>query len=172
MLKVLDKFLENKIKSLNFFSLLLLRLGLGIAFIIHGKSKFPLPPKNLIDFFGFSPFLASFVAVSEVLAGFTLILGIFIKFPRVAGSLASAHLLPFPTENSLAPRQPSAAPYPPRPLQGPRWEQTSNLCQDSAILHRGSACNLDTCSRPGPAWPGNTGFQNMRPPSSKVPNCI
>ena len=79
MLKVLDKFLENKTKSLNFFSLLLLRLGLGIAFIIHGKSKFPLPPKNLIDFFGFSPFLASFVAVSEVIAGFTLILGIFIK---------------------------------------------------------------------------------------------
>ena len=46
MLKVLDKFLENKTKSLNFFSLLLLRLGLGIAFIIHGKSKFPLPPKK------------------------------------------------------------------------------------------------------------------------------
>ena len=41
--------------------------------------KFPLPPQKLIDFFGFSAELASFVAISEIGAGFLLILGGFLK---------------------------------------------------------------------------------------------
>ena len=45
----------------------------------HGYGKFPLPPQKLIDYFGFSENLASFVALSELSAGVLLILGGFIK---------------------------------------------------------------------------------------------
>jgi len=57
----------------------LLRLGLGTSFVFHGLSKFPLPPQKLIDYFGFSSELASFVAISELGAGILLLLGGFLK---------------------------------------------------------------------------------------------
>ena len=78
-MKSIDNVL-NAIMS-NFYHLAawLLRLGLGASFIFHGLSKFPLPPQKLIDFFGFSAELASFVAISEIGAGFLLILGGFLK---------------------------------------------------------------------------------------------
>ena len=57
----------------------LLRLGLGISFIFHGLGKFPLPPQKLIDYFGLSSELASFVAISALGAGIFLILGGFLK---------------------------------------------------------------------------------------------
>ncbi len=69
----------NFLKKFKNLSYNLLRFGLGIAFIIHGISKFPLPPQKLIDYFGFSPLLASFVAISELLAGTFLILAGFLK---------------------------------------------------------------------------------------------
>ena len=87
--------LNNKINS--FFSnidalaSLFFRFGVGIAFIIHGLGKFPLPPQGLIDYFDLSPALASLVALSELSAGLILIIGGFIKNPfgnlltRVAG---------------------------------------------------------------------------------------
>jgi uncharacterized membrane protein YphA (DoxX/SURF4 family) len=56
-----------------------LRLSLGISFFFHGYGKFPLPPQKLIDYFGFSETLASFVAISELTAGILLILGGFLK---------------------------------------------------------------------------------------------
>ncbi len=57
----------------------LFRFGIGIAFIIHGLNKFPLPPEGLIEYFDLSPALASFVAISELFAGIVLIIGGFIK---------------------------------------------------------------------------------------------
>ena len=69
------KFLNPFVSLANYF----LRFGLGIAFIIHGLSKFPLPPESLMNYFKFGPFLSSSVAISEVLAGSFLILGGFIK---------------------------------------------------------------------------------------------
>ena len=77
--------LNNKIN--NFFSnidalaSLIFRLGIGVAFIIHGINKFPLPPQALIEYFDLSPALATFVALSELSAGFILIVGGFIKNP-------------------------------------------------------------------------------------------
>ena len=77
--------LNNKIN--NFFSnidalaSLIFRFGVGIAFIIHGLGKFPLPPQGLIEYFDLSPALASFVALSELAAGLILIIGGFIKNP-------------------------------------------------------------------------------------------
>ena len=78
-MKSIDNIL-NAILS-NFYHLApwLLRLGLGTSFIFHGLSKFPLPPQKLIDYFGFSAELASFVAISELGAGILLILGGFLK---------------------------------------------------------------------------------------------
>lgn len=78
-LEKIDNFINSFLRRFYTLSILLLRVFLGIAFIFHGKSKFPLPPQKLIDFFGFSPFLASFVAISEVLAGFGLIFSFFLK---------------------------------------------------------------------------------------------
>ena len=57
----------------------LLRFGLGISFFFHGYGKFPLPPQKLIDYFGFSESLASFVAIAELSAGVLLIIGGFNK---------------------------------------------------------------------------------------------
>ena len=78
-MKSIDNIL-NAIMS-NFYHLApwLLRLGLAVSFIFHGLNKFPLPPQKLIDYFGFSAELASFVAISEIGAGFLLILGGFLK---------------------------------------------------------------------------------------------
>ena len=77
--------LNNKVNS--FFSnidalaSLIFRFGIGIAFIIHGAKKFPLPPQGLIEYFGLSPVLASTVALSELLSGLVLIISGFIKNP-------------------------------------------------------------------------------------------
>ena len=75
------------LKFNNFFSnfealgSLLLRLGIGVAFIIYGYGKFPLPPEGLMEYFGLSPFVASLVAISEVTTGIVLIIANFIKNP-------------------------------------------------------------------------------------------
>ena len=79
------KLMVSKLKNflLNFEALasLLLRFGIGIAFIIHGYAKFPLPPAGLVEYFGLSPALASFVALSELLSGIILIVSGFLKNP-------------------------------------------------------------------------------------------
>ena len=75
-------FLVNDfLKNFEALASLFLRLGISIAFIIHGWNKFPLPPQGLIENFDLSPFLASFVALSEVSVGIILIIGGFIKNP-------------------------------------------------------------------------------------------
>ena len=69
----------------NFFSnfealgSLLLRLGVGIAFILYGLGKFPLPPEGLTEYFDLSPFIASLVAISELSTGIILIISHFLK---------------------------------------------------------------------------------------------
>ena len=54
---------------------------IGIAFILYGIGKFPLPPEGLMEYFGLSPFLASLVAISEVSTGIILLIANFIKNP-------------------------------------------------------------------------------------------
>ena len=69
----------------NFFSnfealgSLSLRLGVGIAFILYGLGKFPLPPEGLTEYFNLSPFIASLVAISELSTGIILIISHFLK---------------------------------------------------------------------------------------------
>ena len=74
-MKNLDNKVNNILGGLDFLAPWLIRLGLGIAFIIHGYNKFPLHPQGLINYFGFSPALATFVALSEVFAGLIIIVG-------------------------------------------------------------------------------------------------
>lgn len=74
-MKNLDNKINNILGGIDFLAPWLIRLGLGVAFILHGYNKFPLPPQGLIDYFGFSPFLATTVALSEVFAGLVLIVG-------------------------------------------------------------------------------------------------
>ena len=75
------------VKFNNFFSnfeavgSLVFRLAVGIAFILYGLGKFPLPPEGLVEYFNLPPFLASIVAISEVSSGIILIVANFIKNP-------------------------------------------------------------------------------------------
>ena len=73
--------LKNFLLNFEALASLLLRFGIGIAFIIHGYAKFPLPPAGLVEYFGLSPALASFVALSELLSGIILIISGFLKNP-------------------------------------------------------------------------------------------
>ena len=58
---------------------LFLRLTVGIAFILYGTGKLPLPPEGLITNYGLSPFIASLVAISEISSGIILIIANFLK---------------------------------------------------------------------------------------------
>ena len=75
----LDNQINKFFSNVQFLSPWLIRFGLGIAFCLHGLSKFTLPPEALIKYFGFSPFLASLVSLAELGAGLFLIIGGFIK---------------------------------------------------------------------------------------------
>ena len=79
LLEKIDNEINTASEGLFIYSEFILRIFLGIAFIIHGYNKFPLPPATLINYFGFSPHLASFVAISEVLAGNLIIFSGFIN---------------------------------------------------------------------------------------------
>jgi|TARA_B110000196_G_C21085664_1_gene634871 uncharacterized membrane protein YphA (DoxX/SURF4 family) len=78
-MECLNRKIDQLFNNFIFVTPWLLRIGLGVSFIFHGYGKFPLPPQKLIDYFGFSETLASFVAVSELVAGILLIVGGFIR---------------------------------------------------------------------------------------------
>ena len=90
MNKIIIKF-NNFFSNFDALASLSLRLGVGIAFILYGIGKFPLPPQGLTEYFGLSPFLASLVAISEVSSGVILIIANFLKnsighiLTRIAG---------------------------------------------------------------------------------------
>ena len=76
----LNNFLNKLTKPLDPLAVWLLRLGLGIAFILHGIQKFPLPPERMTKWFtslGFPypDIVTSTVAIGEVTAGVGVIIG-------------------------------------------------------------------------------------------------
>ena len=77
----LNKKLNNFFLNIDALASLIFRFGIGIAFLIHGLNKFPLPPQGLIEYFDLSPVIASTVAISELLSGLILIMSGFIKNP-------------------------------------------------------------------------------------------
>ena len=77
MIKKINSFFDN----FEAVATLLLRLVIGIAFIIHGYGKFPLPPEGLVDYYDLHPLIASLVAISELSSGIILIISGFLKNP-------------------------------------------------------------------------------------------
>ena len=77
----LNKRINNFFSNIDALASLVFRFGIGVAFIIHGLNKFPLPPQGLIEYFDLSPTIASMVAISELLSGLVLIISGFIKNP-------------------------------------------------------------------------------------------
>ena len=77
----LDKKINNFFSNIDALASLIFRFGIGIAFLIHGLNKFPLPPQGLIEYFDLSPAISSTVAISELLSGLILIISGFIKSP-------------------------------------------------------------------------------------------
>ena len=76
----LNNTLNKLTKPLDPLAVWLLRLGLGIAFILHGIQKFPLPPERMTKWFtslGFPypDIVTSAVAIGEVTAGVGVIIG-------------------------------------------------------------------------------------------------
>ena len=79
-MKRLYYYLENISKPMAPISFWLLRLGLGVAFFLHGFEKFPLPPERMTNWFtklgfAFPELTTSAVAIGEVGAGLGIILG-------------------------------------------------------------------------------------------------
>ena len=79
-MKKLDNILESIAKPLMPITSWLLRLGLGISFILHGIGKFPLPPEKMVTWFESMGYMhpeivTSMVAIGEVAAGAGIILG-------------------------------------------------------------------------------------------------
>ena len=79
-MKRLYYYLENISKPMAPISFWLLRLGLGVAFFLHGFEKFPLPPESMTNWFtklgfAFPELTTSAVAIGEVGAGLGIILG-------------------------------------------------------------------------------------------------
>ncbi len=75
----IDNYLESFFLKYKFVSFWILRFLLGISFFIHGYQKFPLPAKNLIEWFNFSPFLATIIPIIELFLGFVIIFAGFFK---------------------------------------------------------------------------------------------
>jgi len=76
----LNNLLESIAKPLMPITPWLLRLGLGISFILHGLGKFPLPPEKMVTWFEsmgymYPELVTSLVALGEVGAGAGIILG-------------------------------------------------------------------------------------------------
>ena len=76
----INNLLESMAKPLMPITPWLLRLGLGISFILHGIGKFPLPPEKMVTWFEsmgymYPEFVTSLVALGEVGAGAGIILG-------------------------------------------------------------------------------------------------
>ena len=83
--------LEKKIKyllsNIKFLDDWVLRVFLGVAFSLHGYQKLPIPSQNMIEWFGFSPWLATLIPLAELLGGSLIIISGFIKGD--IGSLAT-----------------------------------------------------------------------------------
>ena len=83
-MKRLYCYLDKLSKPMAPISFWLLRLGLGVAFFLHGFEKFPLPPENMTKWFtklgfAFPELTTSAVAVGEVGAGLGIVLGGLVK---------------------------------------------------------------------------------------------
>ena len=98
MLRV-DVFIENIFKNVKFLGDWILRVFLGIAFIIHGYQKLPIPSVGMMEWYGFSPALASIVPLAELFGGALIIVSGFINGPlgnlctRLSASVITVYMV-------------------------------------------------------------------------------
>ena len=78
-MKIFFKKFNNFFLNFEAIASLFFRLTVGIAFILYGTGKLPLPPEGLITNYGLTPFIASLVAISEISSGIVLIIANFLK---------------------------------------------------------------------------------------------
>ena len=76
----LNSTLDSLAKPFSVLAPWILRLSLGVAFFLHGYSKFPLPPEKMVGWFGSlgipaPEVVSSMVAIGEVSAGIGIIIG-------------------------------------------------------------------------------------------------
>ena len=76
----LNNLLDSIAKPFMPITPLLLRLGLGISFILHGQGKLPLPPERMVPWFEsmgymYPELVSSLVAIGEIAAGVGIIFG-------------------------------------------------------------------------------------------------
>ena len=76
----ISSYLDNVAKPFEVLAPWLLRLVLGVSFILHGLGKFPLPPEKMVPWFesmgiAAPEIIASLVAIGEVGAGAAVIVG-------------------------------------------------------------------------------------------------
>ena len=94
-----DHFFEKLFSNIRFLEDWILRVLLGIAFAIHGYQKLPLPSKGMMEWFGFSPIMASIIPLIELSAGGAIILAGFIRGPsgslltRMSGSIIAVYMV-------------------------------------------------------------------------------
>ncbi len=80
-MKIIDNYVNNLFKRINFFDTWILRFLLGTAFCIHGYQALPIPSENLMKWFGFSPVTATFVPVAAIFGGSLVVFSGFLKNP-------------------------------------------------------------------------------------------
>jgi|TARA_B100001057_G_scaffold44619_1_gene39826 uncharacterized membrane protein YphA (DoxX/SURF4 family) len=80
-MQYIDNFINNILRKISFLDFWILRIFLGIAFCIHGYQAFPLPSKGLMEWFNFSPILATLVPIVAITGGSAIIISGFVKNP-------------------------------------------------------------------------------------------
>ena len=80
-MQYIDNFINNILRKISFLDFWILRIFLGIAFCIHGYQAFPLPSKGLMEWFNFSPILATLVPIAAITGGSVIIIAGFVKNP-------------------------------------------------------------------------------------------
>ena len=76
----LNRYIDHISRPFAPIAVWLLRLGLGVAFFLHGFEKFPLPPEKMANWFtklgyAYPEIITSAVAIGEAVAGVGIILG-------------------------------------------------------------------------------------------------
>tara|TARA_B100000287_G_C20645584_1_gene784997 strand:- start:774 stop:1190 length:417 start_codon:yes stop_codon:yes gene_type:complete len=80
----ISNYFDNVARPFQWMAPWILRLVLGVSFILHGLGKFPLPPEKMVGWFGSMgiaapEIISSLVAIGEVAAGTAVILGGFLR---------------------------------------------------------------------------------------------
>ena len=76
---LIEQKLRFFLRNLNFHMIGFYEFFLGIDFFLYGYQKLPLPLQNVMEWFGFTPWLATIVPLAELLGGSLIIISGFLK---------------------------------------------------------------------------------------------